>query len=45
MTNSPILNIMFGRARGGIEQAALDYAEAMQMQGIACYRHSATCRN
>ena len=28
-----ILNVMLGRARGGLEQAAIDYAEALQGAG------------
>ena len=33
MADSPILNLMLGRARGGLEQAALDYAEALAAAG------------
>jgi glycosyltransferase involved in cell wall biosynthesis len=33
-TAPPVLNVMLGRARGGLEQAALDYAEAMACAGI-----------
>lgn len=29
-----ILNLMLGRSRGGLEQAVLDYAEALQLAGI-----------
>lgn len=29
-----IFNIMLGRARGGLEQAAVDYAEALRLAGI-----------
>jgi glycosyltransferase involved in cell wall biosynthesis len=29
-----VLNIMFGRARGGLEQAAIDYAEALRHASI-----------
>ena len=31
-----ILNIMLGKKRGGLEQAALDYAQALDIAGIAC---------
>ena len=30
-----ILNLMLGKKRGGLEQAALDYAEALRLAGIA----------
>src|SRR3569832_705140 len=30
-----ILNVMLGKARGGLEQAAVDYAEALQAAGYA----------
>lgn len=36
MATQTVLNIMLGRGKGGIEQAAIDYAEAMRSAGIAC---------
>lgn len=33
-TPAPVLNVMFGKLRGGLEQAAVDYAEAMATAGI-----------
>lgn len=36
MANGITLNIMLGRGRGGIEQATVDYAEALRIAGIDC---------
>ncbi len=32
---APVFNLMFGRLRGGLEQAAVDYAEALTHGGVA----------